>query len=114
MSSLLGLPIDTAKAMAACLVDGANDRRSAPDLEHALKLIGELQGSALDPLHVTELHYYAANAWAGLRALRYVGTESDWRWRQIEMEKELLALRKAAHSQGFESLPRGQTSPVRP
>lgn len=99
-------------AMAAHLVDGACDRASVADLQHAIKLIDELQKSPVEPAHTAELHYYAANAWAGLRALRHRGQSTDWQWKQPEMEQELLALRRAAHSDGFALLQRGRRAQI--
>ena len=111
-SSLLGLPIASAMRVAAHLVDGACDRASAGDLQHAIKLINELQGSSIEPADVAELHYYLANAWAGLRSLRHRGQPTDWQWKQPEMEQELLALRRAAHSDGFAHLQRGRRAQI--
>ena len=110
--TLLSLPVETAMAMAAQFVDGACDHASATDLEHAIKLIAELQGSSIEARHAAELHYYAANAWAGLRAIRHPDQQSQWQWRQPEMEHELLALRKAIHSEGFASLLPGRRAQV--
>lgn len=99
-------------AMAAHLVDGACDRASIADLQHAIKLIDELLGSPVEPAHTAELHYYAANAWAGLRTLRHRGQSTEWQWKLPEMEHELLALRRAAHSDGFASLQRGRRAQI--
>lgn len=111
-SSLLGLPIASAIKVAAHLVDGACDRASAEDLEHAVKLINELQGSSIEPANSAELHYHVANAWAGLRTLRHRGQPTESQWKQPEMEHELLALRRAAHSDGFASLQRGRRAQI--
>jgi hypothetical protein len=105
LPTLLGLPIETAMTMAAHLVDGACERASADDLARAIQLIGELQTSSLDGAEVAELWYYAANAWAALRGIGHPDKQSQSCWRQLEMENELLSLRKAAHSDGFASLP---------
>ncbi len=110
--TLVGLPLETAITSAAHLVDGACDHRSVTDLEHALELIGELQGSSIEAKHIAELHYYAANAWAGLRAIRCRDRKSQWEWRQSEMENELLSLRKASHSDGFASLLPGRRAQI--
>ena len=104
LTTLVGYPIEEAMVLAAHLVDGASYHGDECDLERTLKLISELLSLPLEEKYITELHYFAANTWHGLRLKRSHTLASQWQWRQPEMEQELLCLRKARTSKGFESL----------
>lgn len=104
VQTLLNRPVDLACEMAAHLVDGAWDRGSERDLEHAQVLIKELQQSNIPDARVSELHYFAANTWSALRTIRRTDSASQWVWMQPELEQELLALRRAIYCEGFSEL----------
>jgi tetratricopeptide (TPR) repeat protein len=104
MSTLRGVPISEAVDRLGNLIDGAFDRRSIDDLEHAVSLANDLNAHPIDVASNPEFNYYLANAWADLRTLRRHGKPETWEWKQPEFERELYYLRLAAHSEGFATL----------
>lgn len=90
------------------LIDAAWDSEHVAGIKVAQSLANELMGRTLESGEMTELQYFIANSWAAMRrALDPTGIQS-FSWEQIEVEKEVVFLRKAAISPGFESLRKGR------
>lgn len=85
----------------AQIVDAASDEANDEALELALSMMEALEALELSPPDRARILYYRANAWSGRRALQPPG----WHWASLEIDSELLALRSAIRSAGFESLP---------
>jgi tetratricopeptide (TPR) repeat protein len=84
-------------------IDAAADAGDSEGLRKALGLIEDLRSG--NPARVTDalLHYFAANAWSGIQAVRK-GTDSKWDWEQEELEQIIIHLRSARASDGFSQL----------
>lgn len=92
---LTSVPIENALAHLGRLVDAATDRRDERGLRHAVA-VGESLQSRLDkPTHRATVHYYLANAWAGLRHVLRQTDDARWDWEQPEAEHEIVHLRMA-------------------
>lgn len=90
----------TASALAAIakLIDGANDRGHESGLQQAVATGQTLQFNLHDAADRTMLHYYMANAWAGLRHVRRRSVAARWAWEQPEAEQEIVHLRRAVQA----------------
>ena len=77
------------------LIDQASDRRDETALQHALGVGESLHQKLGDTARGATLHYYLANAWAGLRHIRRQADTARWEWEQPEVEKEIIHLRNA-------------------
>jgi len=77
------------------LIDQASDRRDQSALKHAVAVGESLLQKLGDTARGATLHYYLANAWAGLRHMRRQGDTARWEWEQPEAESEIIHLRLA-------------------
>lgn len=103
LKNLEGLTNDVALRHIGQLTDLSLDLRETGGLEHAIRLSDELQSRHLTPAQVATSHYFLANAWANLRALKRTSSD-QWDWEQAEMEKEIIHLRLALQK-GHQGLP---------
>ncbi|TNJ38971.1 LA2681 family HEPN domain-containing protein [Phaeobacter sp. B1627] len=83
----------------ALKIDDATDNSDAGALKAALEEIEDRIERA-DPLSVTELHYFRANAFAELRRLH----DDPFAWQQPNASEEILSLRRARKSEAFDLL----------
>lgn len=95
------LPAQRALRFLGLLVDQAADRRDESALLHAVGVGKALHDALGDSAYHTTLHYYLANAWAGLRHIRRPTGTARWAWEQPEAEQEIVHLRMAV--QGAQS-----------
>ncbi len=93
---------EDAMSLAALLVDLSADAASAGGLDRAEAVLTSLEERDLDPAHRTRWHYFTANLWSIRR--HQSPTHQTWTWRSNEIDQELLALRRAVASEGFEGL----------
>jgi hypothetical protein len=77
------------------LIDQATDRCDESALRNAVAVGESLQAKLGDTARRATLHYYLANAWAGLRHIRRQTDSSRWEWEQPEAEDEIAHLRMA-------------------
>lgn len=97
-----GLADDDAMTLAALLVDLSDDAASAEGLDRAEAVLTGLADRDLKPAHRARQHYYAANLWSIWR--HRSPAHQTWTWSSNEIDQELLALRRAVASEGFEDL----------
>ena len=95
---LPSMPIADALASLAKLMDRAADRGDESGLQHAVAAGESIRPKLDDAAHRTTLHYYLANAWAGLRHIRRLTDAARWEWEQPEAEKEIVHLRRAVQA----------------
>jgi tetratricopeptide (TPR) repeat protein len=97
-----GLSDDDAMTLAALLVDLSADAASAEGLDRAEAVLVNLETRDLNPTHRARRHYFTANLCSIRR--HQSATHRTWTWRSNEIDQELLALRRAVASEGFEEL----------
>ena len=97
-----GLSDDDAMTLAALLVDLSAEAASAVGLDRAEAVLTSLEVRDLDPAHRARWHYFTANLWSIRRHQSL--THQTWTWHSNEIDQELLALRRAVASEGFEGL----------
>lgn len=95
---LTSMPIADALASLAQLIDRAADRGDESGLQHAVAAGESIRPKLDDAAHRTTLHYYLANAWAGLRHIRRLTDAARWEWEQPEAENEIVHLRRAVQA----------------
>ncbi len=84
------------------LADISFDLKEIDGLKRAIEFSEELENRQnLTDDQLSTLNYYVANCWSSLKELKRKGTELSWEWEQEEIEKEVLHLRKALNSDGF-------------
>lgn len=81
--------------------DGACSSGRVDILRHLGALVNTIDRAAASPLDTTNLDYYLANIWNGIRILSRSGS-GDWGgWEEPEMEGEVVCLRRALESPGL-------------
>lgn len=99
------LPIDGAIARLGLLVDAGADSSSAAALTRATEVADTLRARTEDPAQQALLHYFEGNAWSALTSLRSrAGEEAAWEWEAPDLERKIVALRRARTSAGFVNL----------
>lgn len=104
-STLTGLSDEDALQLIGLLVDQAEDENRAELTDRALRLADELEERGLPPDQSALLEYFKANAWACRYRLRRANHDSSWEFEQPELRQQVLLLRRAAHGDGFPTLP---------
>jgi hypothetical protein len=104
LQTLAGLEVSDAFQALGSLIDYADDH-AAPDLaRRALGFADQLQARDLNDEDQTLLDYFRANAWACLYAQRRSDKAAVWSWDQPEIQAQILHLRSALRSAGFNAL----------
>jgi hypothetical protein len=85
------------------LIDLAGDLRSSAGNDRAFKLLDGLLARRIAPKTAATVHYFRANVWENRRHAN--GARDDRAWEQVEIQHEILELRKAMQSEGFVELP---------
>ena len=93
---------DDVMTLAALLVDLSADAGNAEGLNRAEAVLANLEERDLNPAHSARRHYFTANL-CSIRRHQSPGHQS-WTWRSSDIDQELLALRRAVASEGFEEL----------
>ena len=102
--SLEGLDDADAFHVIGMLIDHAEDD-ATPDLaERALRFADEAETWGLDDGQSALLDYFRANAWGCLYQHRRADRAAAWSWDQPEIQAQILHLRRALRSAGFEAL----------
>ncbi len=104
VSSLLGYKPAAALDHLARLINTADDSGDIAGLHRAIDLSESLPASALIAEQVALLHYFLANAWAGIHRLSHAGKNSAWDWERSSVEQQIVHLRSALSSEGFDLL----------
>ena len=102
LAGIGGLSTADALDHIAQLVDACQKPRHGPGIEKALQWCDELQTRHLDPIQLTTLEYFRANAW-DYRRPRYRQGSAAWKWEQAALQEEILSLRRARYGEGFEN-----------
>jgi hypothetical protein len=90
------------------LFDLAFDNNSLIGLDHAFKLIKQINFEDLRAPILTILYYDLSNGWSYYRKIRYNGTQDSWLFQMEELTNEILYLRKAVASPGFTEIDPGR------
>jgi tetratricopeptide (TPR) repeat protein len=106
-NTLDGVDSTQARTMLAKLVDTAGERANMAGLDLALKWSDELcQRELSGPDHLIIL-YFRANAWGRIERVRNKSNDDQkWRWKQPELQEEMLLLRRVIASPSFSNLHR--------
>jgi len=84
------------------LIDSSHAPRRGAGVTRALGWCDELEARGLTPAEASLLDYFRANAWD---CRRPKNTKSEvWHWDQAPLQEEIYFLRRAATSQGFETV----------
>jgi hypothetical protein len=81
------------------LIDLSLDLRKPEGLDIAIKQCEHLEKQSLSDIQLTELNYFLSNAWANKYEL--YGKNRSWNWEQDEIGYQIINLRKALNSPGF-------------
>lgn len=84
-------------------IDAANDARDKEALWALIQECHDRLESATDQQRVF-LHYYAANAHAGIYNVKSTNAAYAWGWNQPETIDEILALRQAIQEPAFDKI----------
>jgi len=87
------------------LIDLASDLGRPEGARRGIQLAEECLGRQLKADEAVLWHYFLGNAWASLRASSRHGSDTQWDWEQLEIEKELFHLRRALMADGYRELP---------
>ncbi|MDP9179997.1 MAG: LA2681 family HEPN domain-containing protein [Gemmatimonadota bacterium] len=91
------------------LIDAGTDGDSEPALERATQAAITLRDQRPDGIDDALLYYFQSNAWSALRSVRHASkAESEWDWEVPELEQQVIALRSAKTSPGYEHLSRNR------
>jgi tetratricopeptide (TPR) repeat protein len=90
------------------LIDLSLDLKQIEGLNHAARLLEELEKRQMISEQKVILYYFMGNAWANLRQLSSVGDNNIWSWEQPEVEKEIIYFRRAYKEDGFKKVPKEQ------
>jgi len=104
-STLAGLSDEDALQVIGLLIDRADDENGSELTDHALVLADELDDRGLPPDQSALLDFFRANAWACRYRLRRANHDATWEFEQPELRQQVLLLRRAAHGDGFPTLP---------
>ncbi|MET4142870.1 LA2681 family HEPN domain-containing protein [Pedobacter sp. UYP1] len=88
----------------ASLFDLAHDHSSEQGLEHGINLAGQIEMDKLVDENYTLINYFLANAWSSKRKIKYAESAQGWQFQIEELENEILCLRRAINSTGFNGL----------
>lgn len=86
------------------LLDLSFDDDNLEGIEHAFKLIHQIDQKKLNNDNYILLHYDIANGYGYLRKMKYKERNKSWLFQVDEITKEIFHLRKAIISIGFESI----------
>jgi tetratricopeptide (TPR) repeat protein len=83
------------------VVDHAWTNRRADVLRHLTALADTIDRPTASDTDKVLLDYFLGNAWNGLKCLKGPHRSGSWEWEQIEVENEILCLRRAVRSTAF-------------
>jgi tetratricopeptide (TPR) repeat protein len=88
----------------ARLIDLAFDFKHVEGTKHALHVGEAISKRTLSSAQSAILNYYLSNAWANRRHLERSTDQDEWKWEQPKIETQIIHLRRALGSDGFEEL----------
>ncbi len=83
------------------LVDAAHDAKRADVLRHLATLAETIDKSNAEEIDLVNLDYYLANLWSALKHLGGTYPGGSWEGEQVEIENEIIHLRRALRSASF-------------
>ncbi len=95
---------DAAIARTGILIDLAGDVKRNHGLAAAVEWCEQLEKRSLSESDQALVAYFRANAWAHRQPVRHRENVAKWDWDQPELFQEVLALRRAAHLPGYDTL----------
>ncbi len=99
-----GLSSETALERIGHLIDQSHDLSRDDGTTRALEWCDALAKRRLPAARRATLSYFKANAWANKVKLRHTKPAFRWRWEQPEVAQQILFLREALNSSGFDEL----------
>ncbi|WP_214226658.1 LA2681 family HEPN domain-containing protein [Pedobacter sp. B4-66] len=102
ITTIEGLPHEEQIDIIGNLFDLSLDNGSLSGIDHAFNLSKQIKIEDLDDINFTILQYDFSNGWSYLRKLKHRGTANNWLFQMEELTNEILHLRKAIASPGFE------------
>ena len=88
----------------ARLIDLAFFFKHVDGTKRALEVGEEITKRSLTPAQTAILDYYLSNAWSNRKQLERPVGHDEWKWEQPEVEKQIIYLRRALGSDGFQEL----------
>ena len=88
----------------ARLIDLAFFFRRMDGTKLALEVGEEITKRSLTPAQTAILNYYLSNAWSNRKQLEGAAGQDEWKWEQPDVEKQIIHLRRALGSDGFQEL----------
>ncbi len=104
LPDIIGLPDQDALMVIGLLIDFAADANDPSANDRALEFAKALDERGLSPANAALLNYFRANAWSNRRPAFDGKNASASSWTQPEMEQQILHLRRALTSTGFDDL----------
>jgi hypothetical protein len=104
VETLAGLETDAALNHLARLIDLAFTCKNLDGTKRAIRFADEFGSRQLAPAQTALLDYYLSNAWANRRQMERQSGQDEWKWEQPEAEKQIIHLRRALRSEGFQGL----------
>ena len=104
IESVYGLDSEGALNHLARLIDLAFVFKHVDGTKRALQVGEEISKRSLTPAQTAILNYYLSNAWANRRQLDRPAGQDEWKWEQPEVERQIIHLRRALGSDGFQEL----------
>ena len=98
------LPPKTALDRIGRLVDLSGDLKREEGTTRALEWCDTLAHRDLSDSETALLEYFRANAWANRQKERPSDPAAIWAWEQPELQEQVLCIRRAVNSRGFEAL----------
>lgn len=104
LETLEGHPEELQIDIIGILFDMSFDNNSLDGLSHAFNLAAQIKENNLTPVNLTILYYDLSNGWSYYRKIKYKGTQQDWQFQMQELTNEIIHLRKAIASPGFDKI----------
>lgn len=104
IETLADLTTEVALDHLAVLIDLAGDFKSVDATNLAIRLGAEIVNRTLLPAQRALLEYYLSNAWANVERLTGPANREGWEWEKPSTEKQIVHLRRAIQSDGFDEL----------
>src|SRR5438309_6007998 len=104
VETLVGLETDAALNHLARLIDLSFVLKNLDGTNRAIQFEDELRRRQITPAQTALLDYYLSNAWSNRTQIERQSGKDEWKWEQPEVEKQIIHLRRALGSEGFEEL----------
>lgn len=105
LGTIADRPLSKANALIGTMIDAAFDAKREDVLRHVAVLAETVSRKGADEGEIALLDYFLGNLWSNIRHIAGPHPSGDWEWEQIERENEVVCLRRAIRSAGFDRLP---------